>query len=77
MDKNTTLIEQTMNTSYHLYEQLKNSPALEEQARSALAVSKDIHEIKKEYLLIMRGISEVLDQEVKSDGMYLDEILNV
>ena len=37
MDKNTTLIEQTMNTSYHLYEQLKNSPALEEQARSALA----------------------------------------
>lgn len=25
----------------------------------------------------MRGISEVLDQEVKSDGMYLDEILNV
>lgn len=77
MDKNTSLIESTMNTSYQLYEALKSSREHPELARSALAVAKDIHEIKKEYLLIMRGISEVLDQELQSDGMDLDEILHL
>ena len=38
-------------------------------------MAKDIHEIKKEYLLIMRGISEALDEELKSDGMHLEELL--
>lgn len=77
MNKNTSLIEDTMNTSYQLYEGLKASDEHQELARSALAVAKDIHEIKKEYLLIMRGICEVLDQELKSNGMYLDEILSL
>ena len=40
-----------------------------------MSVAKDIHEIKKEYLLIMRGISEALDEELKSDGMHLEELL--
>ncbi len=77
MEKNTSLIESTMNTSYQLYETLKSSDDHPELARSALAVAKDIHEIKKEYLMIMRGISEVLDQELRSDGMYVDEILQL
>lgn len=75
MEKNTHLIESTMNTAYRLYEELKKQPGQESFARSALAVAGDIHEIKKEYLLIMRGISEVLDQELKSSGMYMEEIL--
>lgn len=79
MKKNTALIEETMNTSYRLYEKLKDTPTASSQekelAQSALSVAKDIHEVKKEYLLIMRGISEALDEELESDGMYLDELL--
>lgn len=77
MDKNTALIEKTMSTAYRLYDQLKADPSQEAAARSALAVAGDVHEIKKEYFLIMRGISEVLDQELKSSGMYMDEILHL
>lgn len=75
MRKNTVLIEETMSTSYKLYENLKSSSADACLASSALSVAKDIHEIKKEYLLIMRGISEALDEELKSDGMHLEELL--
>ncbi len=75
MRKNTALIEETMRTSYKLFENLKSSGAEPGLTSSALSVAKDIHEIKKEYLLIMRGISEALDEELKSDGMHLEELL--
>ncbi|MDY2814877.1 MAG: ATP-binding protein [Dorea sp.] len=77
MRKNTTLIEDTMSTAYKLYEQLKGSCLNPELTSSALKVARDIHEIKKEYLLIMRGISETLDEELTSDGMYLKDLLEL
>ncbi|MGN0514022.1 MAG: ATP-binding protein [Lachnospiraceae bacterium] len=77
MNKNTALIEETMSTSYRLYNNLKDSSADPSLATSALSISRDIHEIKKEYLLIMRGISDALNQELESDGMYLEELLSI
>ena len=77
MKKNTTLIEETMNNSYRLFETLRDSGADPALASSALTTAKDIHEIKKEYLLIMRGISEALNEEVEQDGMYLEEIFTL
>ena len=77
MKKNTTLIEETMNNSYRLFETLRDSDADPALASSALTTAKDIHEIKKEYLLIMRGISEALEQELENDGMYLEEVLSL
>lgn len=75
MHKNTTLIESTMNTSYKLYEKLRAADT--ELAKSALHIANDIHEIKKEYFLIMRGISEALNEELESEGMYLNELLEL
>ena len=77
MKKNTGLIEETMNTSYQLYRELEENGTDETLSRKALGVAKDIHEIKKEYLLILRGLSEALDLNLKDDGMYLTDILTV
>lgn len=77
MKKNTFKIEDTMNTSYQLYHDLKSSGTDEKLSSSALSVARDIHEIKKEYLLIMRGISEALDQEFEKEGMYLNDIFRL
>ena len=77
MKKNTGLIEETMNTSYQLYRELEKNGTDETLSRKALGVAKDIHEIKKEYLLILRGLSEALDLNLKDEGMYLTDILTV
>lgn len=77
MKKNTGLIEKTMNTSYQLYRELEENGTDETLSRKALGVAKDIHEIKKEYLLILRGLSEALDLNLKDEGMYLTDILTV
>ncbi|MCP1101765.1 two-component system sensor histidine kinase YcbA [Aequitasia blattaphilus] len=75
LKKNTELIEHTMSTSYQLYETLKTTDKDNKLAAMALSVSKDIHEIKKEYLLILRGLSVVLKTEEEADGMYIKDIL--
>ena len=77
MKKNTGLIEETMNTSYQLDRELEENGTDETLSRKALGVAKDIHEIKKEYLLILRGLSEALDLNLKDEGMYLTDILTV
>ena len=77
MQKNTSLIEETMNTSYQLSHKLHEKDADPALSSAALKVASDIHEIKKEYLLIMRGLSEALQTEFKDDGMYIHSILNL
>lgn len=77
MKKNTRLIEDTMNTSYYLYKQMQEMLPDSELSRQALSVAKDIHEIKKEYVLILRGLSEALDLNLDDEGMHLKDIFSV
>lgn len=77
MDKGTALIENTMNAAYRLYSQLRAGGADEETAGTALTIAKDIHEVKKEYFLIMRGISEALERASTIPGMELEELFSI
>ena len=65
LQKSAATIESTMGTAYGLYARLReeNSPA----APQALSISKDVHEIKKEYQLIVRGLSQALEEDLDRD----------
>lgn len=75
MKKNTALIEETMARSYKLFSAMQEAEVDPVLSQDALTVAKDIHEIKKEYLLILRGISEALDLNLQDGGMTLTDIL--
>ena len=77
MKKNTALIEETMRVAYRLSEEMKSSGLDTRYAAEALSVAKDIHEIKKEYFVILRGISEALEEELVSDKMELLEMFSL
>lgn len=77
MKKNTALIEETMRVAYRLSEEMKSSGSDSRYAAEALSVAKDIHEIKKEYFVILRGISEALEEELVSDKMELLEMFSL
>lgn len=77
MKKNSASIEDTMATAYHLFEKLKENESSQQLAEAALSVAKDVHEIKKEYFLIMRGLTEALDKEVKNDKLLFSELLKI
>ena len=77
MHKNTAMIEDAMAKSYRLFSQLQEKQADPELARNALTVAKDIHEVKKEYLMILRGISEALELNLHDGDMLFSDILTV
>ena len=66
-----------MNSSYKLFNDMKRRGVDEEISKAALNVAKDIHEIKKEYILILRGISEAMNLNLENNGMYISDIVNL
>ena len=77
MHKNTAMIEDTMAKSYQLFSRMQEENVDPDLSQCALNVAKDIHEVKKEYLMILRGISEALELNLRDGDMSLSEILTV
>lgn len=77
MRKNTAMIEDAMAKSYRLYGQFQDQHAAPGLTQSALTVAKDIHEVKKEYVMILRGISEALELNLHDEVMPLSNIMTV
>lgn len=77
MEKGAGLAERTMNSAYHLYRRLRSTGADPELADAALTIAKDVHEVKKDYALVMRGISGALEQDTVRQGMELQELFRI
>lgn len=77
MEKNMYNIENTMTTSYKLFEKIMDNKDSETWADSALEIAKDIHEIKKDYSLVVRGIKEALEDKLNDNGIYFKEIIKI
>lgn len=74
MRKSAAAVERTMNAAYGLYSSLRDEQPDSPAACAALSIAKDIHEVKKEYMLIVRGVTEALEREATGDGMWFREI---
>lgn len=77
MQKSAAMIEGTMNAAYSLYSRLRETQPDSQESLCALSIAKDIHEVKKEYMLILRGITEALQKEKEDDGMWFSKIWDV
>lgn len=76
LTKSSQDIERVMEESYWLYKRLQNGADGEkgENSRAALAVARDIHEIKKDYYRVAAGIEAILRPSAAVEGMRLTEI---
>ena len=77
MAKNSRTIEEVMNKSYKLARELKEANVPESISTEALSIARDVHEIKKDYFLIQRGISQALEDRDGAEAMKLSEILEI
>jgi two-component system sensor histidine kinase YcbA len=68
-------IEYTMERSYLLYDQLVDA----ELKNYALEISRNIHEIKKDYFRVVTGIESSLESEMKDKKLVMDlwEVFNL
>jgi len=78
LKKNIDEIETVMRNAYRLYETLgKQKNTSPETQRLALSIAKDVHEIKKDNLRIMRGIEAEVEEVYDREEMLFSELMKI
>ncbi len=75
MEKNMDHIEKIMSDAYELFLNIKDDDNRENWANEALEIAKDVHEIKKEYGMVVAGIEEIMENRLDNTGMYFSELI--
>ncbi|MBW4828147.1 MAG: ATP-binding protein [Clostridiaceae bacterium] len=74
MEKNMGNIESVMSNAYELFFKIRNEEEIESWENRALEISKDVHEIKKEYGLVVKGIEDMISNKLDDNGMHFHEL---
>lgn len=78
MRKNSEEIERVMGHAYKMYEQLSSMDNVsDELKKTSLAIAKDVHEIKKDYIRIIKGIENEISEEYDEKRMKFSDILHI
>lgn len=70
-------MEAVMANAYRLYERLEDQPGQEELTALALSIARDVHEVKKDNLRIVRGIETEVVGEYDGESLSLSDLLNI
>jgi len=78
MKKNSDEIESVMGNAYKLYEKLSDMEDIpEDMKRMSLAIARDVHEIKKDYIRIIQGIEAEITEEFDEKRMNFQDLMNI
>ncbi|MEW8994163.1 ATP-binding protein [Clostridium sp.] len=77
MEKSMKSTEKLMGDAYNLYTNISTNIDSNAWAEESLDIAKNIHEIKKDNLLALRGLEEVLENTKEDKGLYLSEIYDI
>lgn len=77
MKKNSEEIERVMGTAYKLYENLSDTAIAPEIKNMSLALAKDVHEIKKDYIRIIKGIENEISEDYDEKQMKFSDLLRI
>jgi two-component system sensor histidine kinase YcbA len=77
MNKNAAEIEDVMKKSFSVYEIVSKNHYPEELKNLTLDIAKDIHEIKKDYIRVMRGLEDMSDDKIDVERMKIKDIVNI
>jgi len=71
LKKSTNDIENVMNLSYSLYENIKDNDKINQDA---LNIAREVHEIKKDYYRVLNGFENFLKEFAKGESMSFKDI---
>lgn len=75
--KSMNNIEKVMSSAYELYEKITLEREYETWEDRAITIAKDVHEIKKEFGMVVRGIEEITENRLSEQGMYFVDIIKI
>lgn len=77
MHKNSEEIERVMSNAYRLYEKILEKELPQDMQQMGLEIARDVHEIKKDYIRIIQGIEEAIDEESSEEMMSFQDLLKI
>lgn len=77
MNKNISQIEDVMKKSYKAYKVIFESNYPKELKNLSLDIAKDVHEIKKDYIRIIKGLEEISKDKIDYSKMSVEDIVNI
>lgn len=77
MKRNMDYIEDVMNSAYILYEQMGQLNLPKEMKNLPLNIAKDVHEIKKDYVRVIRGLERIMSEESDYQNMSLKDLVDI
>ncbi|MBV7276039.1 ATP-binding protein [Clostridiaceae bacterium UIB06] len=77
MNKNAAEIEDVMRKSFSVYEIVSKKHYPDELKNLTLDIAKDVHEIKKDYIRVMRGLEEISNDKIDVEQMKIKDMVNI
>lgn len=77
LKKDAEDIESIMTHAYQLYEKLQDQSVPEELTELALSIARDVHEVKKDNLRIIRGLEDEVAEVYDHESMTIPDLLNI
>ncbi|WP_165445333.1 sensor histidine kinase [Bacilliculturomica massiliensis] len=77
MSKNMVEIEDVMKKAFMLYRTMENEGYPEELKDLSLDISKDVHEIKKDYIRVIKGLQDNFLADLDEGGMKIKDVVQI
>lgn len=77
MNKNIKEIEDVMKKSYNAYKIISENNYPKELKDLSLDIAKDVHEIKKDYIRIIKGLEEISKDKIDNTNMNIKDIVDI
>lgn len=77
MIKNMDYIEYVMNNAYELYETSNDSKYDDNIQQLSLTIAKDVHEIKKDYIRVIKGIEKITNTKAEYSVMKFKDLMSI
>ncbi len=77
MESNMERIEQVMSSAYTHFEDIRDNRNNESWSVDAVNIAGAVHEIKKEYELVIRGVNDLMENKYQNQSMTFQSILSI
>ena len=66
-----------MSAAYNLHEDIKNKNNKDKWEVSSLNIAKEVHEIKKEYNLVLDELKKITDHNINNKNIHFSELIDI
>ncbi len=77
LQKNTVYIEQLMAKAFNLYKYAEQHAANQTIVNKSLDLAKEVHEVKKDYLRVIKGLEAITEKKLYNLSMSIDQIIDI